>query len=82
MSLIAAVPFVLAALIAPALLSLAPTVDMIAPIAEARAVQCGRSLVDLNMNRRFFLFLLMAGDLFADAPGRIHLSGKSLRRYA
>jgi len=75
-SLLAAIPFVLAALIAPALLSLAPTVDMIAPIAEARAVRAGEALL-IEQEAPFYLFMLMAGDLFTDAPGRIHLLAKA-----
>lgn len=72
----ASVPFVLAALLAPALLSLSPTVDMIAPIAEARAAQAGETAI-ANQSAPFYLFLLMAADRFADAPGRLHLIAKA-----
>lgn len=73
----ASVPFILAALFAPALLSLSPTVDMIAPIAEARAARAGEAAFAAQ-EAPFYLFLLMAADLFADAPGRIHLIAKAL----
>lgn len=76
-ALVASVPFVLAALAAPALLSLSPTVDMIAPIAEARAAAAGQTAITAH-EAPFYLFLLMAADLFADTPGRIHLIAKAL----
>lgn len=72
-----AVPFALVAAFAPALLSLSPTVDMIAPIAEARAVVGGEANI-ANHEAPLFLALLMAGDLMAEAPGRIHLTAKAL----
>ncbi len=75
-AVLASAPFILAALIAPALLSLSPTVDMIAPIAEARAVRAGEAAMT-GQAAPFYLFLLMAADLFADAPGRIHLIAKA-----
>ncbi|MEM8935525.1 MAG: hypothetical protein AAGC77_03870 [Pseudomonadota bacterium] len=76
-SIILAMPFIIAAFWAPALLSLTPTIDIIAPIAEARAVKAGEaSLAD--QGAPLFLVLLMAGDIFADAPGRIHLLAKAL----
>lgn len=69
--------FVAAAAWAPALLSLSPTVDMIGPIAEARAVVAGEaSLADHDTP--FFMILLMAADIFADAPGRLHLLAKAI----
>lgn len=69
--------FVLAAALSPALLSLAPTVDMLGPVAEARAVAAGQA--DLAaQNAPFHLLLLMAADLAADAPGRVHLVAKAI----
>lgn len=73
----AAAIFVVAAALSPALLSLSPTVDMIAPIAEARAAAAGEA--DLSAQAApFYLMLLMAADLIADAPGRIHLIAKAM----
>ncbi|WP_375210770.1 hypothetical protein [Hyphococcus sp.] len=73
----AATVFVIAAALSPALLSLSPTVDMIAPIAEARAVMAGQA--DLAAQESpFYLMLLMAADMFADAPGRVHLVAKAM----
>ncbi|PQA87307.1 hypothetical protein [Hyphococcus luteus] len=69
--------FVAAALLSPALLSLSPTVDMIGPIAEARAVMAGEA--DLAaQDAPFHLLLLMAADIFVDAPGRVHLVAKAI----
>ena len=76
-SIVAAAPFAAAAALAPALLSLSPTLDMLAPVAEARAVAAG----DAGLAERaspFYLLLLMAGDLFAEAPGRVHLAAKAI----
>lgn len=75
-SIAAALPFMIAALAAPALLSLSPTADMIAPIAEARSVAGGEASL-LNADAPFYLLLLMAADLFAESPGRIHLVAKA-----
>jgi len=73
----ASTPFLAAAVFAPALLSLSPTVDMIAPIAEARAALAGQvSLADLDAP--FYALLLMVADMFADTPGRIHLIAKAM----
>ncbi len=69
--------FLLAALMSPALLSLSPTVDMIGPVAEARAVMAGEA--DLAaQDAPFHLLLLVAGDVFVDAPGRVHLVAKAI----
>jgi len=76
-SIAAAVPFLLAALMAPALLSLSPTADMIAPIAKARAIAGGEASL-LQSDGPFYLLLLMGADIFADSPGRIHLVAKAL----
>lgn len=76
-TVVAAVPFLAAAVFAPALLSLSPTVDMIAPVAEARAV-AARSMPLAEQDAPLYLLLLMAADLVADAPGRIHLLAKAL----
>lgn len=75
-TVLAAAPFIAAAIFAPALLSLSPTVDMIAPVAEARAAAAGEvSLVE--QDAPLYLLLMMAADMFADAPGRIHLLAKA-----
>jgi hypothetical protein len=76
LSMLAAAPFILAALLSPALLSLAPTVDVIAPIADARAAGSGAAPI-AGATSPFYLALLMAGDLFFDTPGRIHLAAKA-----
>lgn len=76
LALLAALPFVLAAAFAPALLSLAPTVDLIAPIADARAVAGGAAPLSAEAAPLYSLLLLL-GDGFADAPGRIHLVAKA-----
>ncbi|MEQ8935273.1 MAG: hypothetical protein RIE56_05735, partial [Amphiplicatus sp.] len=76
LALLAALPFVLAAAFAPALLSLAPTVDLIAPIANARAVAGGAAPLSAEA-APFYALLLLLGDGFADAPGRIHLLAKA-----
>lgn len=69
--------FVAAAVFSPALLSLSPTVEMIGPIAEARAVVAGEA--DLaTQDAPFHLMLLMAADIFVDAPGRVHLVAKAI----
>ena len=74
-SLLGAAPFLIAAGLAPALLSFASTIDMIAPIASARAVSTGA--VDIqSVSEPLFLYLLLSADLFADAPGRVHLLAK------
>ncbi|MGD9799960.1 MAG: hypothetical protein AB7F91_03415 [Parvularculaceae bacterium] len=76
LSMVAAAPFVLAAIFSPALLSLAPTVDVIAPIANARAVASGAAPL-IAADSPFHAALLMAADVFFDSPGRIHLAAKA-----
>lgn len=71
-----AVPFALAAALSPALLSLSPTADMLAPIAQARAVAEGAKPLAAAAEPLQTL-LLAFGDVFADAPGRVHLVGKA-----
>ncbi|MEE2690576.1 MAG: hypothetical protein VX640_03440 [Pseudomonadota bacterium] len=75
-ALLFSLPFIVAAMLAPALLSLAPTADLIAPIADARAVAGGASALK-NEATPFYALLLLAADLFAEAPGRIHLVAKA-----
>ena len=76
-AMLAAAPFLAALVFAPALLSLSPTVDMIAPVADARAAAAGAA--DLAAREApFYLLLLTLADLFADAPGRVHLLAKAL----
>lgn len=75
-SVVAAAPFVIAALMAPALLSLSSTVDMIAPIADARAVGSGEAALTEHASP-FYILLLLGADIFADTPGRIHLVAKA-----
>ncbi len=76
-SILAAIPFIAAAALAPALLSLSPTVDMIAPIADARAIGVGEAALKDNASP-FYVLLLLAADIFADSPGRIHLIAKAM----
>lgn len=76
LAMLAAAPFVLAALLSPALLSLAPTMTVIAPIADARAVMSGAAALR-DAASPLHLALLMAADLFFDTPGRIHLAAKA-----
>lgn len=76
-SILAAIPFIAAAALAPALLSLSPTVDMIAPIADARAVGAGEATLQDNASP-FYVLMLLAADVFADTPGRIHLIVKAM----
>lgn len=77
LSVAAALPFILAAALAPALLSLAPTVKMIAPIADARAIADGAAPLKTSA-APFYSLLLLAADVFVDAPGRIHLVAKAI----
>jgi len=76
-AILAAAPFIAAAYLSPALLSLSPTVDMIAPIADARAAVAGEIRIEA-VAAPFYLVTLMLADLLADAPGRIHLVAKAL----
>lgn len=76
LSMLAAAPFILAALFSPALLSLAPTTEVIAPIADARAT-AGGAMALAKADSPFYLAMLMLGDLFFDAPGKIHLAAKA-----
>lgn len=80
LSMLAAAPFVLAALLSPALLSFSPTLDIIAPVADARAVASGHASL-LDAASPFHLALLSAGDLFFDSPGRIHLAAKAFAAF-
>ncbi|HXI88120.1 MAG TPA: hypothetical protein VNH64_11715 [Parvularculaceae bacterium] len=76
-AILAALPFILAAAFSPALLSLQPTAQMIGPIADARAIAAGAATLK-SSPAPFYSLLLLAGDLFADAPGRIHLLAKAI----
>jgi hypothetical protein len=76
-ALAAAAPFIIAAFFAPALLSLSPTVEMIAPIADARAAWAGEIPIE-HTSAPFYLATLTVGDMFATSPGRIHLIAKAL----
>lgn len=76
-ALAVACPFILAAFFTPALLSLSPTVDMLAPIAEMRGALAGEIAFE-ETSAPFYLLLLAAGDAFADSPGRIYLIAKAL----
>ncbi len=76
-ALAAALPAIIAALMAPALLSYAPAADLLAPIAEARAMATGSAAAS-SVSSPFNLALLLGGDLFFEAPGRIHLGAKAL----
>ena len=75
--MLAAAPALVATLYSPALLSFAPTVDMIAPIADARALRQGE--IDLiDQQTPFYLLILALADAVTNAPGRAHLLAKAL----
>lgn len=76
-SLVATLPFIAAALTAPALLSVAPTVELLAPIADARALASGASS-PISETSPVHLVLLLIADLFFDAPGKVHLAAKAI----
>ncbi len=76
----ASAPFIIAAFVAPALLSLSPTVEMIAPIADARAASAGEIGLE-TVSAPFYLITLMLGDLLEDSPGRVHLVAKALSAF-
>jgi hypothetical protein len=75
-ALAAATPAVLASLVAPALLTAAPTADLLSPIAEARAFASG-GVDAASAASPFDLALILAADVFFEAPGRIHLGAKA-----
>jgi hypothetical protein len=75
--MLATAPFLLAAGAAPALLSLAPTAEMLTPLAEARALAAGAIALEASSSLTY-AGLVLAADLFADAPGRVHLLAKAL----
>ncbi len=72
-----ALPLILATAFAPALLSLSPAMEMLAPIAEARGIFTGQIPVQSGGSPIYSL-LIMAADLFAESPGRIHLVAKAI----
>lgn len=72
----AALPAVIASLLAPALLTFSQTTDLLAPIAEARALASGGATL-ATASSPFDLGLLLASDFFFEAPGRIHLGAKA-----
>ena len=76
-SLAAGLAFVILCALSPALLSFAPTIDMIAPIAEARAVVDGAASLKDAASPLHTLLIVLA-DIFVEAPGRIHLVAKAL----
>ena len=76
LSLIAMVPFIAAAIGAPALLSFAPTVEMLAPLAAAKAIAAHSEAI-VHENAPFYLYLLMAGDMVSATPGGAHLIAKA-----
>jgi hypothetical protein len=73
----AALPFVAAALFSPALLSLAPTVETIAPVAAARSIADGASLASATISPLQALLLLL-GDLLFETPGKILLAAQAI----
>ncbi|MEO0878075.1 MAG: hypothetical protein AAFY22_00035 [Pseudomonadota bacterium] len=76
-SLIAVSPFLVAAFLAPALMTTAPAGDIIAPIARARAFADGA--LDLTLSPvPFQLLIFSLADMIAAAPGRIHLVAKAI----
>jgi len=76
-SLVVALAFVVLCAASPALLSLTPTLEMIGPVAQARAI--GAGAIDLSTTSApFHVLLLQLADLAADTPGRIHLLSKAI----
>lgn len=74
---VAAAPFAALAFTAPALLSLSSPLDMISPIADARAATSGvASWADLEAP--VYTALLSIGDRLADTAGRSHLIAKAI----
>lgn len=76
-SLIVALAFVLICACSPALLSFTPTLEMIGPVAEARAVAGGTADL-MAAEAPFHVLLLQLADLAASTPGRIHLLSKAI----
>ena len=76
-ALAGAIPFLLMTALSPAMLSLSPTVEMIAPIADARAIANGAASVKESASP-LYMALLLAGDFVSDTPGRVHLVAKAL----
>ena len=76
-ALAAALPAVIAALAAPALLTFSTAAEILAPVAEARAFASGGGNL-LTAGSPFDLALLITADFFFDAPGRIHLGAKAI----
>lgn len=76
-SLVVALAFIVFCAGSPALLSLNPTLEMLAPVAQARALAAG-SLSLTAIDAPFMAFLMMIADIFVDTPGRIHLVAKAL----
>ncbi|MEM9898351.1 MAG: hypothetical protein AAF742_03130, partial [Pseudomonadota bacterium] len=75
-AILASTPFLMAAAFSPAYLSLAPTVEPIADVANARALANGAHLVQEVAPLQ--LILLKIADQFTDAPGKIHLLAKTI----
>lgn len=73
----AAAPAIAAALAAPALLTTTEIVDLIGPIADARALAAGDGEV-LKSSSLFYLAMLSAADSIFATPGRILLGAKAL----
>lgn len=75
-AIFAALPFIAAALFSPALLSLAPTVETIAPVAAARAVVAGAPLAGADA-APFSVLVLTLGDMLFDTPGKVLLAAQA-----
>ena len=76
-ALLAASPFIVAAILSPALLSLFPALEMIGPISEARALAAGELPLS-QITSPLYTLMLMLADIFVDAPGRVHLVANAL----
>ncbi|MEM6413476.1 MAG: hypothetical protein AAF720_02335 [Pseudomonadota bacterium] len=76
-AILAATPFIVLTALSPVLLSLDPTTSVIAPIANARALEAGVTKAASELEP-FYLFLLILADKFVDTPGRIHLAAKAV----
>ena len=69
-------PLILFAGLAPFFLSLSSTIELIGPIADARAASAG--VKSASATAPFYQFLLTLAERFAPTPGRIYLVAKAI----
>ena len=77
MAALAIVPFVVAAASAPGLLSVAPIIDLMSPLAEAKAVAAGAASLK-SAEAPLFTVLLLLADRFSATPGEAYLAAKAI----